>query len=55
MGNGFNYGVEVIRNAANSGGGETVYTDVTRTNTTIVIDFAVAPTAGNFTALVCKY
>ena len=55
MGDGFNYGVEVIRNSANSGGGETVYTDVTRTTTTIVIDFAAAPTAGNFTALVCKY
>ena len=55
MGSSFNYGVEVIRNANNSGGGETVYTDVTRTNTTVVINFAVAPTAGNFTALVCKY
>jgi len=55
MGSSFNYGVEVIRNAANSGGGETVYTDVTRTATTVVINFAVAPTAGDYTALVCKY
>ena len=55
MGSSFNYGVEVIRNAANSGGGETVYTDVTRTTTTVVINFAVAPTAGDYTALVCKY
>ena len=53
MGASLNYGVEVIR-AAN-GSGETVYTDVTRTTTTIVIDFAVAPTAGDYTALVCKY
>jgi len=53
MGASLNYGVEVIR-AAN-GSGETVYTDVTRTTTTIVIDFAVAPTSGDYTALVCKY
>jgi hypothetical protein len=53
MGASLNYGVEVIR-AAN-GSGETVYTDVTRTTTTIVINFAVAPTAGDYTALVCKY
>lgn len=56
MGSSRNYGVEVIRNSANSGDGETVYTDVTRpSDTTIVVVFAAAPTAGNFTALVCKY
>ena len=53
MGDSLNYGVEVIR-AAN-GSGETVYTDVTRTTTTIVINFAVAPTSADYTALVCKY
>jgi hypothetical protein len=53
MGDSLNYGVEVIRGA--NGSGETVYTDVTRTTTTIVINFAVAPTAGDYTALVCKY
>jgi len=53
MGESLSYGVEVIR--AVNGSGETVYTDVTRTTTTIVIEFAVAPTAGDYTALVCKY
>jgi hypothetical protein len=53
MGASLNYGVEVIRGV--NGSGETVYTDVTRTTTTIVINFAVAPTAGDYTALVCKY
>ena len=53
MGTSLNYGVEVFR--AVNGSGETVYTDVTRTTTTIVIEFAVAPTAGDYTALVCKY
>jgi hypothetical protein len=55
MGSSRNYGVQVIRNAANSGNGETVYTDVTRTDTTIVITFASAPTAGDYTALVTKF
>ena len=53
LGSSLNYGVEVIR-AAN-GSGETVFTDVTRTNTTIVINFSVAPTAGDYTALVNKF
>jgi len=55
MGSSRNYGVQVIRNAANSGNGETVYTDVTRTDTTIVVTFALAPTAGDYTALVTKF
>ena len=55
MGSSRNYGVQVIRNAANSGNGETVYTDVTRTDTTIVVTFASAPTAGDYTALVTKF
>ena len=56
MGASRNYGVEVIRNSANSGGGETVIVDVARpTDTTITISFATAPTAGDYTALVCKY
>ena len=38
MGESLSYGVEVIR--AVNGSGETVYTDVTRTTTTIVIEFA---------------
>ena len=53
LGSSLNYGVEVIR-AAN-GSGETVYVDVTRTTTTIVINFSVAPTAGDYTALVNKF
>ena len=56
MGSSRNYGVEIIRNSANSGGGETVIVDVARpTDTTITVTFAVAPTAGDYTALVCKY
>ena len=56
MGASRNYGVEVIRNSNNSGGGETVIVDVTRpTNTTIVITFAAAVVASDYTALVCKY
>lgn len=55
MGSSRNYGVQVIRNAANSGNGETVYTDVTRTDTTIVVTFTLAPTAGDYTALVTKF
>ena len=55
MGSSRNYGVQVIRNAANSGNGETVYTDVTRADTTIVVTFASAPTAGDYTALVTKF
>ena len=56
MGSSRNYGVEIIRNSANSGGGETVIVDVARpTDTTITVTFATAPTAGDYTALVCKY
>ena len=56
MGSSRNYGVEIIRNSANSGGGETVIVDVARpTDTTITVTFAAAPTAGDYTALVCKY
>ena len=56
MGSSRNYGVEVIRNGNNSGGGETVIVDVTRpSDTTIVITFASAVTALDYTALVCKY
>jgi len=56
MGASRNYGVEVIRNGNNSGGGETVIVDVTRpSDTTIVITFAAAVTALDYTALVCKY
>ena len=56
MGASRNYGVEVIRNGNNSGGGETVIVDVARpTDTTITITFAAAVTALDYTALVCKY
>ena len=56
MGSSRNYGVEIIRNSANSGGGETVIVDVARpTDATITVTFAAAPTAGDYTALVCKY
>ncbi len=56
MGASRNYGVEVIRNGNNSGGGETVIVDVTRpSDTTIVITCAAAVTALDYTALVCKY
>lgn len=56
MGASRNYGVEVIRNGNNSGGGETVIVDVTRpSDTTIVITFAANVVASDYTALVCKY
>ena len=55
MGSGINYGVQLIRNASSSGDGGTIHTDVTRTDTTIVITFGVAPTAGHYTALVTKF
>ena len=56
MGSSRNYGVEVIRNSNNSGGGETVIVDVARpTDTTITITFAAVVVAGDYTALVCKY
>ncbi len=56
MGASRNYGVEVIRNGNNSGGGETVIVDVTRpSDATIVITFAEVVTALDYTALVCKY
>jgi len=56
MGNSRNYGVEVIRNSNNSGGGETVIVDVTRpSDSTIVITFASNVVASDYTALVCKY
>jgi lipopolysaccharide export system protein LptA len=43
MGSSLLYAVQVIR-TANGGSGETVFTDVTRTSTTITITFKVAPT-----------
>ena len=52
MGSSLLYAVQVIRTA--NGGGETVFTDVARTSTTITITFKVAPTSGDYTALVTK-
>jgi hypothetical protein len=53
MGSSLLYAVQVIRTGAN-GSGETVFTDVTRTLTTITITFKVAPTDGDYTALITK-
>ena len=56
MGAGRNYGVEVIRNGANSGDYGTRYVDVTRSSDTVVtIVFASARTAGDYTALITKF
>jgi hypothetical protein len=52
MGSSLLYAVQVIRTA--NGSGETVFTDVTRTPTTITITFKVAPTSGDYTALITK-
>jgi hypothetical protein len=52
MGSSLLYSVQVIR--TNGGSGETVFTDVTRTPTTITITFKVAPTSGDYTALITK-
>ena len=52
MGSSLLYAVQVIRTA--NGSGETVFTDVTRTSTTITITFKVAPTDGDYTALITK-
>ena len=46
------YMVQVIRVA--NGSGETVQTCVTRTTTTVVINFNTAPTAGDYAALLIK-
>ena len=47
------YMVQVIRVA--NGSGETVQTCVTRTTTTVVINFNTAPTAGDYAALLIKF
>jgi hypothetical protein len=52
MGSSLLYAVQVIRTA--NGSGETVFTDVARTSTTITITFKVAPTDGDYTALITK-
>jgi hypothetical protein len=52
MGSSLLYAVQVIRTA--NGSGETVFTDVARTSTTITITFKVAPTSGDYTALITK-
>ena len=52
MGSSLLYAVQVIRTA--NGSGETVFTDVARTSTTITITFKVAPTNGDYTALITK-
>ena len=52
MGSSLLYSVQVIR--TNGGSGETVFTDVNRTLTTITITFKVAPTDGDYTALITK-
>jgi trimeric autotransporter adhesin len=53
MGSSLLYAVQVIRTGP-TGSGETVFTDVTRTLTTITITFKVAPTDGDYTALITK-
>jgi hypothetical protein len=52
MGSSLLYAVQVIRTA--NGSGETVFTEVARTSTTITITFKVAPTDGDYTALITK-
>ena len=47
------YMVQVVRIA--NGSGETVQTCVTRTTTTVVINFNTAPTAGDYAALLIKF
>ena len=52
MGSSLLYSVQVIRTA--NGSGDTVFTDVTRTLTTITITFKEPPVSGDYTALVTK-
>jgi hypothetical protein len=52
MGNSLLYMVQVIRTA--NGSGETVFPCVTRTTTTTVINFNVAPTSGDYTVVIVK-
>jgi hypothetical protein len=52
MGSSLLYAVQVIKTA--NGSGETVFTDVNRTLTTITITFKEAPTDGDYTALITK-
>jgi hypothetical protein len=53
MGSSLLYAVQVIKTGP-TGSGETVFTDVNRTLTTITITFKVAPTDGDYTALITK-
>ena len=52
MGSSLLYMVQVIQTA--NGSGATVYPDVTRTTTTTVINFNVAPTSGDYTVVIVK-
>ena len=52
MGSSLLYMVQVIRTA--NGSGETVFPCVTRTTTTTVINFNVAPTSGDYTVVIVK-
>tara|TARA_R110000796_G_scaffold88961_1_gene192320 strand:+ start:284 stop:2131 length:1848 start_codon:yes stop_codon:yes gene_type:complete len=52
MGSSLLYMVQVIQTA--NGNGETVTTSVKRTTTTVVIDFNVAPTSGDYTVVIVK-
>jgi hypothetical protein len=53
MGSSLLYAVQVIKTGP-TGSGETVFTDVNRTLTTITITFKAAPTDGDYTALITK-
>jgi hypothetical protein len=53
MGSSLLYAVQVIKTGP-TGSGETVFTDVNRTLTTITITFKEAPTDGDYTALITK-
>jgi hypothetical protein len=52
MGSSLLYMVQVIRTA--NGSGETVFPCVTRTTTTTIINFNVAPTSGDYTVVIVK-
>jgi hypothetical protein len=53
MGSSLLYMVQVIQ-ISGTGAGETVFTDVTRTTTQVVVTFNTAPTSGEYTVVIVK-
>jgi hypothetical protein len=53
MGASLLYMVQVIQ-ISGTGAGETVFTDVTRTTTQVVVTFNTAPTSGEYTVVIVK-